>query len=778
MNNHEEIVDTNVSDELSNSFLEYSMSVIVSRALPDVRDGLKPVHRRILWSMYTQGMRPERGYNKCARATGDIMGKYHPHGDAAIYDALVRMAQPWSMRVVLIDGHGNFGSLDDGPAAARYTECRLSNESMSLVSEIEEDTVDMRANYDGREKEPSVLPATFPNLLVNGSQGIAVGMATNMPPHNLKESIEATKFLINNPESKLEQIMKILPGPDFPTGGLILNYEGVKEAYKTGRGSFKIRAKASIEDGKGKKKQIVISELPYNVGPEKVIQRIKELVTNKKILGISDIKNFSDRKVGLRLVVEIKNGFTAEAVLDDLYRMSPLEESFSVSNVALVNNQPRTLPLLDILKEYIKHRVDVVRRRTEYRKKKAENRAHILEGLIIAQANIDEVIKIVKKSKDTQDAKLNLIKKFSIDEVQAESILQMTISRLTSLEVSKLKDELKELKLTIKELKKILGDKKVLNELIISELDKISENFFTERRSKIVKKSEDELNEELLSDVSNEDAVVILDNKFQVRKYLKGEDISEKSNSQIIDYITINNREDLLIISNLGRSHRIPVRNLTNKSLKLNEYLNLITGEKPIGLVSTSNDIFLFTKNGICKRISGEELPKNTFQIIKLKGNDLVIGCKNLLGELDKTNVIVVSNDAQLLAFKASEVSSQKANSSGIIGMKIKEGSEVIYFTLVKSKDKDQFLTTISDQGSVKISKVIDYPIKGRGTSGVRCMMMKKNEKNITLAVIDERVLLIGDKGVYQPDKKYEKRDAGGKFYKEKIIGLGRELSK
>lgn len=777
MNDHEEIVNTEVSQELADSFLEYSMSVIVSRALPDVKDGLKPVHRRILWSMYSQGMRPERGYNKCARATGDIMGKYHPHGDAAIYDALVRMAQPWSMRICLVDGHGNFGSLDDGPAAARYTECRLSPESMSMVSELEEDTVNFKPNYDGREKEPIVLPATFPNLLVNGSTGIAVGMATNMPPHNLKESIEAVKLLINNPNAKLAELMEVIPGPDFPTGGIILGVEGIREAYETGRGSFKIRAKVQVEEVKNKRKALVVTELPHNVGPEKVIARIKDLVNEKKLLGISDVKNYTDRKVGLRLVIEIKNGFTPEIVLDELFRLTPLEEGFSVSNVCLVDNQPRTLGIIDLAKHYIKHRVNVVKRRTSFRLRKAEARAHILDGLIVALASIEEVVSVIKKSKDTTDARQNLMKKYSLSEIQAESILEMTLRRLTSLEVTKLKDELKELKKIITELTKILKSEKLLNELVIQELDKVSDAFATPRRTELLKmvpKSFADITDE---SVSNEKCKILIDYRSYVSKVLESESLVEGKYGAYHEIINTQNRGELLVITSMGRGLRIYPRAISSKAMKITELVPFIPGEKFVNIVEAKDsEIVIFTKKGVAKKFSSENLPKNPFTVIKLKNDDVVVGAKALpIGDKNH-DLIAVTKDAQLIRFECSELNVQGLSAAGVAGMKLSAQSEVIYFTITNKKSKNDIILTQSDQGAIKITKVADYPVKGRATGGVRCMSFRKNESHLVAVINGEKLVMVGEQGLLSIGNVYEKRDGTGSFYKDKIIAFGKEV--
>ena len=442
----ESIIDVDVSNEMENSFLEYAYSVIYSRALPDARDGLKPVQRRILYSMDDMNVRPDRPHVKSARVVGQVMGQLHPHGDAAIYDALVRLAQPWSMRLPLADGHGNFGSLDAGPAAMRYTECRMAPAAMAMVEGLGEDTVDFVPNYDGKATEPGVLPAAFPNLLVNGASGIAVGMATNIPPHNLVEVIAALKYLLKNPDADLDKVMRYIPGPDLPTGGSIIGLDGVKSAYTSGRGTFRIRARATIEKVSPRRQGIVVTELPYTVGPEKIIAQIKTLVQSKKLTGIADVKDLTDLKNGTRLVIEIKNGFNPEAVLERLYKMTKLQDSFAINTVALVEGQPRTLGLLELLNVYLDHRLEVTLRRTKFRLGKAEERLHLIEGLLLAIVDIDEVIAIIRSSDDTASARERLMKAFDLDEPQANYILDMQLHRLTRLGRAQLEEEMEELR--------------------------------------------------------------------------------------------------------------------------------------------------------------------------------------------------------------------------------------------------------------------------------------------------------------------------------------------
>ena len=481
----ERIVDIDVAEEMRGSYLEYAYSVIYQRALPDARDGLKPVQRRILYQMNEMGLRPDRGHVKCARVVGEVMGRLHPHGDTAIYDALARMAQPWAMRLPLIDGHGNFGSLggDDAPAAMRYTEARMAHAAIEMVASIGEDTVDFGPNYDGQETEPDVLPAAFPNLLVNGAAGIAVGMATNMAPHNLGEVIAAARHLIDNPEATLDALMRFVPGPDLPTGGKIIGLDGVRDAYQSGRGTFRTRAAVRIERISPRRTGLVVTELPYTVGPEKIIARIKDLVQAKKLAGIADLKDLTDRQRGLHLVIEVRNGFHAEAVLEELYRLTPMEESFGINNVAIVDGQPRVLGLRELLQVYVDHRIEVVRRRTVYRRRKREERLHLVDGLVIALLNIDEVIQVIRASEDAAEAKQRLITVFDLSEIQAQYILDTPLRRLTRYDRLELERERETLRNEIAELTAILESEARLRAVVSAELAEIAERFATPRRT-------------------------------------------------------------------------------------------------------------------------------------------------------------------------------------------------------------------------------------------------------------------------------------------------------
>ena len=480
----EHILDTDIRDEMQSSFLEYAYSVIYSRALPDARDGLKPVQRRILYTLNDMGIRPDRGHVKCARVVGEVMGRLHPHGDGAIYDALVRIVQPWAMRLPMVDGHGNFGSPggDDPPAAMRYTECRMAPPAAVMTESIDEDTVDFRPNYDSREMEPSVLPSAIPNLVVNGSSGIAVGMATNMAPHNLVEVVQALRHLIKHPGTDVDGLMRFIPGPDLPTGGKIVGLDGIRDAYETGRGTFRMRATTRVETI-GRRKGIVVTELPYGIGTEKVVERIKVLVQGKKLQGIADLKDLTDRAHGLRLVIEVKNGFVPEALLEQLYRQTPMEDTFGINNVALVDGQPRTLGLKEMLTVFLDHRYEVVRRRSEFRRNRKADRLHLVDGLLIALLDIDEVIQVIRTSDDSAAAKERLISVFDLSQAQADYILEMQLRRLTRFSRLELEKEQESLRHEIEELEAILADEDLLRRVVSDELGEVAKTFGTPRRT-------------------------------------------------------------------------------------------------------------------------------------------------------------------------------------------------------------------------------------------------------------------------------------------------------
>ena len=528
----ENIVDIDVGEEMRGSYLEYAYSVIYSRALPDARDGLKPVQRRILYQMNEMGLRPDRSHVKCARVVGEVMGRLHPHGDSAIYDALARMAQPWAMRLPLVDGHGNFGSLggDDAPAAMRYTEARLTAAAMEMVASIDEETVDFIPNYDGSEQQPDVLPAGIPNLLVNGTAGIAVGMATNMAPHNLGEVVAAARSLLKHPDASLDALMRYVPGPDLPTGGRIVGLDGIREAYETGRGIFRTRATATIEQLTPRRSGIVVTELPYSIGPEKVMARIKDLVQAKKLNGIADLKDLTDRHRGLHLVIEVRSGFNPEAVLAELYRLTPMEETFGINNVALVDGQPRVLGLRELLEIFVAHRLDVVRRRTEYRRRKRSERLHLVDGLLVALLNIDEVIQVIRSSDDSAAAKTRLMDIFELSEIQAQYILDTPLRRLTRYDRLELEREQDELRAEIASLTAILESDERLRELVGGELAEVAKRFGTPRRTVLLEGGSEAVTAAVPLEVADDPCVVLMSGTGLVaRAAVASDDDSERA---------------------------------------------------------------------------------------------------------------------------------------------------------------------------------------------------------------------------------------------------------
>jgi DNA gyrase subunit A len=774
----EQIIDTDVVAELEASFLEYSMSVIVARALPDVRDGLKPVHRRVLYSLFEQGIRPGTPHKKCARVVGDVMGKYHPHGDSSIYEALVRMAQPWSMQMLLVDGHGNFGSPDDGPAAMRYTECRMSPPALAMVEELDEETVELVANYDQTEREPEVLPARIPNLLVNGSTGIAVGMATNMAPHNLVEVVSGLRAMLENPKIDLDGIMQYIPGPDFPTGGLLIGAEGIREAYTSGRGQFRIRAKTRVEDISARRKGIIVTELPYNVGPEKVIAKIKELSNQKRLNGVADVKDLTDRKTGLRLVIECKTGFSPAAVLDELYRLTPLEESFSVNNVALVDGEPRTLGILELCREFLAHRLEVVRRRSEHRKARAEARAHIVEGLVLALASIDEVVALIKSSKDTETARAKLMKTFSLTEIQANAILEMTLRRLTSLEVNKLKNELKELRTLIGELKKLLASPKLMNELVGNELSDVASSYGTPRRSQLL--APDQVVAYRAEPVVDEPCTVTLSTSGMIARTTSPVP-SKPSRHQVIVYqVSATSAGSVGVITSRGRLIRLSVSDIPLAEGRavgsaIREMLDLQSDERAVALTGFSGTLSLATARGIVKRVTSDTFPSRSGgTLISLRDGDEVVGAIVQDADMaEKIDLVFVTQSGQLLRTSAAAIRVQGSSAGGVAGVKLADGDKVLAFG--STVGTDPLLVTLTDAGSMKTSAVNDYPAKGRGTGGVRCHTLRKNETSLVS-------VWIGDGPVFGTDSAgapvtitttRSKRDASGVQQEQPLSGFG-----
>ncbi|MER7845597.1 DNA topoisomerase IV subunit A [Kitasatospora sp. NPDC096077] len=757
----ERILDVDVVDEMQGSFLEYAYSVIYSRALPDARDGLKPVHRRILYQANEMGLRPERSHVKCARVVGEVMGRLHPHGDQSIYDAVVRMAQPFSMRLPLIDGHGNFGSLgnDDPPAAMRYTESRLTAASMALVESIHEDTVDFGPNYDGSEQEPLALPAAFPNLLVNGATGIAVGMATNMPPHNLSEVVAAARHLIKHPSADLDTLMRFVPGPDLPTGGRIVGLSGIRDAYESGRGTFKIRATTAIESVTARRKGIVVTELPYNVGPEKVISKIKDLVNAKKLQGIADVKDLTDREHGLRLVIEVKNGFVPEALLEQLYKLTPMEETFGINNVALVDGQPLTLGLKELLEVYVDHRFTVVRRRSDFRRRKREERLHLVEGLLVALVDIDEVIAIIRSSDNAQQAKERLMERFSLSETQTGYILDTPLRRLTRFDRVELEQEKAKLSAEIAELTEILESDSRLRSVVSSELGAVSKQFGTERRTVLLEAGA--APSAALSvplEVADDPCRVLLSSTGLLARTADGEpfELSEKraKHDVIVSAVPATARADVGVVTSAGRVLRLPVIDLPALppmpsptlagGAAVGEFLRLEAGERVLALTTldeSSPGLALGTVQGVVKRVVPEwPANKDEFEVIALKDGDELVGAVELrTGEED---LVFISSDAQLLRFPAGQVRPQGRPAGGMAGIKLSDGARVLSFTAVDPA-ADAVVVSVAtasgtlsgeEQTSWKVTPFEQYPRKGRATGGVRCQRFLRGEDGLTFA--------------------------------------------
>ncbi|MFL6055540.1 MAG: DNA topoisomerase (ATP-hydrolyzing) subunit A [Actinoallomurus sp.] len=755
----ENIVDVDVSEEMRGSYLEYAYSVIYQRALPDARDGLKPVQRRILYSMNEMGLRPDRGHVKCARVVGEVMGKLHPHGDSAIYDALVRLAQPWAMRMRLVDGHGNFGSLggDDSPAAMRYTEARMAREAMLMVDSIDEETVEFRPNYDGQETEPEVLPAAFPNLLVNGASGIAVGMATNMAPHNLTEVIAAARHLIDNPEASLDELMRFVPGPDLPTGGKIVGLEGIRDAYETGRGIFRTRATAHIEQVTPRRKGIIVTELPYSVGPERVVAKIKDLVNAKKIAGIADLKDLTDRQQGLRLVIEIKNGFHPEAVLEELYRLTPMEETFGINNVALVDGQPRTLGLRELLQVYVDHRIEVVRRRSMFRRTKREDRLHLVDGLMIALLNIDDVIQVIRSSDDSAAAKARLMETFELSEIQAQYILDTPLRRLTKYDRLELDKEKKQLTKEIAQLTAILESEKKLRKVVSDELAEIATTYGTARRTVLLESSGEARTAAVPLEVPDDPCFVLLSSTGLLARTMSAEPLAadgpRAAHDVIVSAVPATARGQVGAVTSAGRLIRVDVIDVpavpptaAPPSLAggapISEFVALEPNETIVGLASLeTGGLALGTEQGVVKRVA-PDYPKNAdeFEVIGLKDGDRVVRAVHL--ESEDSDLVFVSNDAQLLRFPASSVRPQGRAAGGMAGIRLGSDAKVIWFGTLDAARESVVVTVAGSStalpgtqtGAIKISDYADFPAKGRATGGVRAHRFLKGEDTLLFA--------------------------------------------
>jgi DNA gyrase subunit A len=732
--------------------------VIVGRALPDARDGLKPVHRRVLFAMHEQNNDWNRPFKKSARIVGDVMGKYHPHGDTAIYDALVRMAQPFTMRLPLVDGHGNFGSLDDGPAASRYTEARPAPAALLMTAGLNENTVDFVPNYDDQLMQPGVMPAAFPNLLVNGVSGIAVGFATNMPPHNLVEVIGAARHLLANPGCSLDDLMKFVPGPDLPLGGRIVGLDGIRDAYLTGKGSFRTRATTRIEKITPRRQGIVVTELPYLVGPEKVIEKIKDAVQSKKLQGISDVKDLTDRKHGLRLVIEVKNGFNPDAVLEQLYKLTPMEDSFSINNVALVEGQPRTLGLKDLLRVYVDFRTQVVRRRTEFRLKKYRDQLHLVEGLLIAILDIDEVIQLIRTSDDTKVARQRLMDVFDLSEVQANYILDLQLRRLTKFSRIELEKEKSELERLIEELEAILGDEKLLIKTVSTELADVAKAHGTPRRTVLLESAGVPATTSTPLEVSDDPCWVLLSSTGLMARTTTADpipaDTARGRHDALIGAVQTTARGEVGLVTSRGRLIRLSALELpmlppTNGAPSLSggaplaAYVDLPPGEEPLTIVSLASDspgIALGTAQGVVKRVTTDYPSRSDFDLVALRDGDEVVGAAEL--RTGSEDLVFITSDAQLLRFGAGSVRPQGRAAGGMAGIKVAAGQRVVFFGAVDPA-ADAVVVTSSgssgalpgtEPGSLKVTPYAEYPAKGRATGGVRCHRFLRGEDTLVLA--------------------------------------------
>ncbi len=755
----EHIVDIDVGDEMRASFLEYAYSVIYARALPDARDGLKPVQRRILYAMHDMGLRPDRGHVKSSRVVGETMGRFHPHGDTAIYDALVRQAQSWSLRVPTIDGHGNFGSPDDPPAAMRYTECRMAPAAVAMTATIDEDTVDFRPNYDGREIEPSVLPAAIPHLIVNGATGIAVGMATNMAPHNLIEVIQALRHLISHPGADLDALMRFIPGPDLPTGGKIIGLDGVRDAYETGRGSFKMRATTRIESVTTRRKGIVVTELPYGVGTERVIEAIKKLVQAKKLQGIADVKDLTDREKGLRLVIEVKNGFHPEALLEQLFKSTPLEDSFGINAVALVDGQPRTLGLKEMLEVFLAHRFDVVRRRSTFRRGKAADRLHLVEGLILAILDIDEVIQLIRSSDNSEAARQRLMEVFDLTEIQANYILDMPLRRLTRFSKLELDKEKDELATTIAALDEILGDESRLRKVVSDELAEVAKTYGTPRRTVLLEASGVATTASATPlEVADDPCHVFLSSSGLLARSTDvdppGDGGARARHDVVLSMVRATARGEVGVLTSSGRVLKLGVLDLPTLPSTANhpnlqggapvgEFLTLDPDERALALTTFDSDspgLALGTALGTVKRVNPEYLSaKDEWDVIALKDGDSVVGAVELT--TGEETLCFVTDDAQLLHFGAGAVRPQGRSGGGIAGIKLTGTARATWFGALDPAGS--VVVTVSgassalpgtEPGSVKVTPFEEYPAKGRATGGVRCHRFLRGEDTLVFA--------------------------------------------
>jgi DNA gyrase subunit A len=771
------------------SYLEYAYSIIYSRALPDARDGLKPVQRRILYQMSEMGLRPDRAHVKCARVVGEVMGRLHPHGDSAIYDALARMAQPWAMRLPLVDGHGNFGSLggDDAPAAMRYTEARLTAAAMEMVAAIDEDTVEFVPNYDGSETQPDVLPAGIPNLLVNGAAGIAVGMATNMAPHNLGEVIAAARHLLRHPEAPLDTLMRFVPGPDLPTGGRIVGLEGIREAYETGRGIFRTRATARVEQITPRRTGIVITELPYTIGPEKVITRIKDLVGAKKLNGIADLKDLTDRQRGLHLVIEVRSGFNPDAVLAELYRLTPMEETFGINNVALVDGQPRVLGLKELLEIFVAHRLEVTRRRTDYRRRKRLERLHLVDGLLVALLDIDEVIGVIRSSDNAAAARDRLMAIFDLSEIQAQYILDTPLRRLTRYDRLELEREQDTLRTEIASLTSILTSDERLREVVGDELAEVARKFGTPRRTVLLEGDAETAGAAAVPlEVTDDPCMVLMSATGLVARVTVGDqgadstpdiyperslvppagDLARSPHDVIAAAVRATARGTIGVVTSAGRLVKVNVLEIPALppgagavslagGTPVAEFAALERGETVVGLCGMNGaGVALGTAEGVVKRVL-PDYPQNRdeFELITLRAGDRVVGAAQV--DSESAELVFITSDAQLLHFPASSVRPQGRAAGGMAGVRLSAGASVVWFGAVDAAAaagtpvgppgsySPAVVVTVAGRAgvlpgtaaaSVKVTPLHEFPGKGRATGGVRCHRFLKGEDVLVAA--------------------------------------------
>ncbi len=763
------LVNVNLTKEMKTSFIDYAMSVIVARALPDVRDGLKPVHRRILYGMNELGVTPDKPHKKSARITGDVMGKYHPHGDSSIYEAMVRMAQWWSYRYMLVDGHGNFGSMDgDGAAAQRYTEARMSKIALEMLRDINKNTVDFVDNYDANEREPLVLPARFPNLLVNGATGIAVGMATNIPPHNLGETIDAVKLVMDNPEVTTKDLMEVLPGPDFPTGALVMGKSGIHKAYETGKGSIVLRSRTEIEETKTGRERIVVTEFPYMVNKTKVHEHIVRLVQEKRIEGITAVRDESNRE-GVRFVIEVKRDASANVILNNLFKMTQMQTNFGFNMLAIQNGVPKILSLRQILDAYIEHQKEVVVRRTRFDKEKAEARAHILEGLLIALDHIDEVIRIIRASETDAEAQAELMSKFKLSERQSQAILDMRLRRLTGLERDKIQSEYDDLLALIADLADILAKRERVSQIIKDELDEVKRKFGDQRRTELMVGEVLSLEDEDL--IEESDVLITLSNKGYIKRLDQAEFTAQKRGGRgvqgtgvkdddfVRELVSTSTHDHLLFFTNKGRVYRlkgyeIPEYGRTAKGLPIVNLLKLDEGESIQTIINVeserSDDAYLFftTRHGIVKRTSVKEfanIRQNGLKALNLKDEDELI---NVLLTEEDTDIIIGTKFGYAVRFNQSTVRGMSRIATGVKGVNLRDGDTVVGASVITDQDE---VLIITEKGFGKRTVATEYPTKGRGGKGMQTA--KITEKNGSLAGLmtvkgDEDLMIITDTGV------------------------------